>query len=76
MLGARLKQKPASYWLNLMVEVGIPCSAIENVESIAQHPISEEYSAFSQVTTLSGDAMRFARNPIADVDIAETAAPR
>ena len=74
-LGTHLKQKPASHWLNLMVDAGIPCSAIENVQSIAQQPISEEYNAFSQVDTSNGGTMRFARNPIADTELSETAAP-
>ena len=74
-LAAHLKQKPAAHWLELMVGAGIPCSAIETVESIAQQPISEEYKAFSQVSTESGGTMRFVRNPIADGGLSETAAP-
>jgi len=58
-----------------LVANGIPCSAIENVESIAANPISDEYAAFSEVELKSGGRMRFARNPIADRDATETAAP-
>ncbi len=74
-LGEHLRRQPAQYWLDLMVENRIPCSAIENVASIAENPLSSEYSAFSEVKTQNGRAMQFARNPIADKDVTETAAP-
>ena len=74
-LGRHLKEKPSSHWLSLMIENGIPCSAIENVESISNDPISAEYHAFSTVEAPGTGAMRFARNPIADPGDAETAAP-
>ena len=74
-IGAHLRKRPAQYWLNLMVENGIPCSAIENVASIAQSSIAEEYKAFSDVKTKAGHSMRFVRNPIADNEITESPAP-
>ncbi len=74
-LGRRLKEKPSAHWLSLMIENGIPCSAIENVESISNDPISAEYHAFSTVEAPDRGEMRFARNPIADPGDAETAAP-
>ena len=74
-LGQHFKQKPSSHWLALLIENEIPCSAIENVESVASNPISAEYHAFSTVNAPGGGEMRFARNPIADPDEAESAAP-
>lgn len=73
-LGGHLKQHPASHWLNILVENGIPCSMVENVQTIADSPIAEEYAAFSTVTT-NGRDMRFTRNPIADRDLQESPAP-
>ena len=74
-LGQHFKQKPSAQWLTLLIENEIPCSAIENVESVASNPISAEYDAFSSVNTPGGGEMRFVRNPIADPDDAESAAP-
>ena len=74
-LGAHLRKQPAQHWLDLMVANAIPCSAIENVASIAESAISGEYAAFSTVETGSGRDMRFARNPIAPLDLSETPAP-
>jgi crotonobetainyl-CoA:carnitine CoA-transferase CaiB-like acyl-CoA transferase len=73
-LGAHLKRHPAAHWLNLLVDNGIPCSMVENVQTIADSPIAEEYAAFSTVTQ-NGRDMRFARNPIADRDLRERPAP-
>ena len=74
-IATHLRKRPARYWLNLMVENGIPCSAIENVASIAQSAIAEEYKAFSDVETKAGKTMRFVRNPIADNEFTESPAP-
>ncbi|MDH3740868.1 MAG: CoA transferase [Hyphomicrobiales bacterium] len=74
-LGAHLSQQPAKHWIDKLVAASIPCAAIENVATIAQSPISDEYYAFSEVMTQSGRPMKFARNPIADPARTETAAP-
>ncbi|MEM6988635.1 MAG: CaiB/BaiF CoA-transferase family protein, partial [Pseudomonadota bacterium] len=74
-LGAHFRTAPASHWLDTLVAAGIPCSAIENVESIANSSISEEYKAFSTVTFNDGTRMRFARNPIADPGLKESGPP-
>lgn len=74
-LGGHLRQKPSSHWLSLMVDNNIPCSAIENVESIANSEVSAEYNAFSTVIAQESSKMRFARNPIAEPGLAESAAP-
>ena len=47
---------------------------VENVQTIADSPIAEEYAAFSTVTAGERE-MRFARNPIADRSLQETPAP-
>ncbi len=73
-IGNHLRQKPSQYWLDIMIENGIPCSAIENVQTIAQSDIAAEYRAFSEVSA-DQDSMRFVRNPIAAVEFAETPAP-
>lgn len=74
-LGAHFRQAPAAHWLEKMVEAGIPCSAIENVESIANSAVSSEYNAFSTVTRADEKEMQFARNPLADKKLEESAAP-
>ena len=74
-LGGHFRQAPASHWLDVMTDAGIPCSAIENVESIANSTISAEYNAFSTVVSPETNEMRFVRNPIADLGGEETAAP-
>ena len=48
---------------------------IQNSSDYWQQKLLAEYGAFSAVTTASGRAMRFVRNPIAAADSAETAAP-
>ncbi|MCT4610562.1 MAG: CoA transferase [Pelagimonas sp.] len=73
-LGAHLKQHPAAHWLEILIENSIPCSRVENVQTIAESPIAKEYAAFSTVST-KGHDMRFARNPIADRNARESAAP-
>jgi crotonobetainyl-CoA:carnitine CoA-transferase CaiB-like acyl-CoA transferase len=65
----------SDYWQEKLLAVSIPCTIIENVQSIAESPLAEEYRAFSSVTTASGRDMRFVRNPLAGTDTAETAAP-
>ena len=74
-LGEHLKQETSSHWLSLMVDNNIPCSAIENVESIANSAVSSEYNAFSTVVAQDSSKMRFARNPIAEPGHVESAAP-
>lgn len=73
-LAQRLRSQSAQHWVELLLEQSIPCSVVENVESIANSPIADEYHAFSKVTTASG-SMEFVRNPIADPKLQETAAP-
>ena len=74
-LGHHFRQAPASHWLDIMIAAGIPCSAIENVESIANSDVSNEYNAFSDVSVSDDQTMRFARNPIADPELRESASP-
>lgn len=75
-LGAHLKQHPAAYWIEVLVEHAIPCSAIETIKTIADSPVAKEYAAFSSVETgASGQTMRFCRNPVADRDLRESPAP-
>ena len=75
-LGAHLKTRACDDWLDLLVENGIPCSAVENVKTIAESDVASEYAAFSTVQTSDDNRpMRFVRNPIADKGLRETAAP-
>ena len=67
--------QPSAHWIELLLAQSIPCSVVENVESIANSAIAEEYNAFSEVTTEDGGSMKFVRNPIADPELQETAAP-
>ncbi|WP_170545484.1 CaiB/BaiF CoA transferase family protein [Ruegeria arenilitoris] len=73
-LGAHLKQKPSAHWIKVLIDNAIPCSVVETIQTIADNPLSEEYAAFSTVNAKGRD-MRFARNPIADLDLQENAAP-
>ena len=75
-LGAHLKQRPSAYWMDVLVEHAIPCSVIETIQTIADSSIAKEYAAFSSVTAgLAERKMQFARNPIADRALEESAAP-
>jgi CoA:oxalate CoA-transferase len=74
-LNALLQRNSSDYWQQKLLAVSIPCTIIENIKSIAESPVAEEYRAFSAVTTASGGDMRFVRNPLAAEDSAETAAP-
>jgi crotonobetainyl-CoA:carnitine CoA-transferase CaiB-like acyl-CoA transferase len=70
-----LERNSSEYWRDKLLTASIPCTVIENVESIANSNLSEEYRAFSTVKTGSGRDMRFVRNPIAESEFIETAAP-
>jgi CoA:oxalate CoA-transferase len=74
-LAQRLRTQPSAHWIELLLAQSIPCSVVENVESIANSSIADEYNAFSEVTTDDGASMKFVRNPIADPELQETAAP-
>jgi CoA:oxalate CoA-transferase len=64
-LGNYLQKKPSSYWMDLLIKNSIPCSVIENIESISNNLISEEYKAFSEIEVgTTKQKMRFVRNPI------------
>ena len=73
-LGAHLKQHPAAHWEKILIDNAIPCSLVENVQTIADSAIAEEYAAFSTVE-MAGRDMRFVRNPIADRQMQETPPP-
>ena len=48
-LGGHLQSGSCDEWLALLIDNGIPCSAVENVQTIADSEIAEEYAAFSTV---------------------------
>jgi len=76
-LGSYLQKKPSSYWMDLLIKNSIPCSVIENIESISNSLISEEYSAFSEVKLgTTSQTMKFVRNPIASASLVETPPPK
>ena len=76
-LGSYLQKKPSSYWMDLLIKNSIPCSVIENIESISNSLISEEYSAFSEVKVgTTSQTMKFVRNPIASASLVETPPPK
>ncbi|KIC20419.1 CaiB/BaiF CoA transferase family protein [Leisingera sp. ANG-Vp] len=74
-LGAHLKQHPSAYWTKTLIGSAIPCSVVENIQTIADSPIASEYAAFSTVNA-NGRDMQFARNPIAEKDLQESPAPQ
>lgn len=76
-LGDYLQKKPSSYWMDLLIKNSIPCSVIENIESISNSSISEEYSAFSEIEVgTKKQTMKFVRNPIASENLVETPPPK
>ncbi|MDA9008798.1 CoA transferase [Alphaproteobacteria bacterium] len=76
MLGDHLRQHPSEYWTSILIENSIPCSVVENIKTIADSPIAEEYQVFSEVSTGTNDRkMKFVRNPIADKSLQETSPP-
>jgi CoA:oxalate CoA-transferase len=70
-----LVKNSSEHWRDKLLAASIPCTVIENVKSIADSKLADEYRAFSTVTTDTGRDMRFVRNPIADPELVETAAP-
>jgi crotonobetainyl-CoA:carnitine CoA-transferase CaiB-like acyl-CoA transferase len=70
-----LRKKSSAHWQQKLLAVSIPCTLLENVKSIADSELAQEYHAFSSVKTASGRDMRFVRSPIAAPGLAETAAP-
>jgi crotonobetainyl-CoA:carnitine CoA-transferase CaiB-like acyl-CoA transferase len=74
-LSEHLATRPSREWIERMVDNGIPCSAVENVHSIATNSIMDECQPFSEVVTEDGTSMRFVRNPLSGSEQAETAAP-
>ena len=76
-LGSYLQEKPSSYWIDLLIKNSIPCSVIENIESISNNLISEEYSAFSEIEVgITKQKMRFVRNPISSDNLVEMPPPK
>jgi CoA:oxalate CoA-transferase len=76
-LGNYLQKKPSSYWMDLLIKNSIPCSVIENIESISNNLISEEYNAFSEIEVgTTKQKMRFVRNPISSKNLVETPPPK
>jgi len=73
-LGAHLKLHSSAHWIKILIDNAIPCSVVETIQTIADNPLAEEYAAFSTVAT-NGRDMRFARNPIANRGLQESAAP-
>ena len=71
LLEPRLREHSADHWVEKLNSVSIPCALVENVESVANSPVAEEYAAFSNLD----NGMRFARNPIADPKLRESKAP-
>lgn len=75
-LGAHLKQHPAAYWTEILIDNAIPCSVVETIQTIADSPVAKEYAAFSSVEAgTPRRTMQFARNPIAASDLQESPAP-
>ena len=76
-LGNYLQKKPSSYWMDLLIKNSIPCSVIENIESISNNLISDEYKAFSEIEVgTTKQKMRFVRNPISSENLVETPPPK
>ena len=70
-LAERLRTRPATEWIEALLAQSIPCALVEDIESIANSDIANEYNAFNQLD----NGMRFVRNPIAEADQRESAAP-
>ena len=75
LLSEHLTTIPADHWLARLHAASIPCSLTETVETFANKPIADEYSAFSHIESSCATAMRFVRNPLAARGQIETAAP-
>ncbi len=74
-LAEHFEREPAQVWIDRMLEQSIPCSVIEDVQSIAASELSDAYQAFSAVRSPDGRERRFVRNPIAEAGVEETPAP-
>ncbi|MEM7208004.1 MAG: CoA transferase [Pseudomonadota bacterium] len=76
LLSDRLRQESSDHWIRQLTDVSIPCSRIENVETVANSEMVEEYLAFSEVEAAQHGSMRFVRSPVANPNHRETAAPK
>ena len=56
--------KPASWWLELMEKSGIPCSSINNIESVMQDPQLLSRNMFVEVNDPIAGTVKIAGNPI------------
>ncbi len=56
--------KPASYWLELMEKSGIPCSSINDIESVMQDPQLLARNMFVEVKEPVAGTVKIAGNPI------------
>jgi len=56
--------KPASYWLELMEKSGIPCSSINDIESVMQDPQLLARNMFVEVNEPVAGTVKIAGNPI------------
>jgi len=75
-LGAHLSKKSSNYWLETLIKHSIPCSIVENIKSISENTISEEYHAFSEIEMGKNKSkMKFIRNPLASAELIEKPAP-
>ena len=75
-LGAHLSKKSSSYWIETLIKHSIPCSIVENIKSISENMISQEYHAFSEIEMgKNKNKMKFVRNPLASRELIEKPAP-
>jgi crotonobetainyl-CoA:carnitine CoA-transferase CaiB-like acyl-CoA transferase len=67
-LADHLKRRGAGHWIERLVEHQIPCSVVNDVESVANSDVAGEYGAFSTVAMADGAEMRFSRSPVARLE--------
>jgi CoA:oxalate CoA-transferase len=56
--------EPMQHWIDRLNEVGVPCSSINTVDKLFEHPQLAARNMIIQVTGESGRAVRTAGNPI------------
>ncbi|MBT4888081.1 MAG: CoA transferase [Rhodospirillales bacterium] len=74
-LGSHLRTHSSEYWLSRLIEFQIPCSAVNNIETLANSDLAQEYRAFSDVVTNTGSIQKYVRSPITLEGMIEKAAP-
>lgn len=73
-LHALFRTKPRQYWVDLLLQAGVPVSPVNTLADTAVHEAMEEAGSVSEVILEDGSTQRFVRNPLG-CEVPEEPAP-